>query len=418
MRKSALFVGPLVVTALSGAGLARAQEESDRPSLVVMIAVDQLRGDLLDRYAPTFSRGLKRLLEEGYRYTSASHAHSKTHTASGHATISTGVYPSRHGIVANEWQQRTGDIWQRLYAVSDPTSPISGFEALEGRSPRNLLREGLADWMVAQDPDTRVVSLSGKDRAAITMAGKARGEVYWVQLERLGFVTSHYYRDDYPDWVRDFNEKVMPELVSDSLWESVVPEDRRGLARADSAEYEGDGVHTTMPHRPHSDDLWERGAWTLEQPTVDRAVGLLAQEAIRALELGQRGERDFLALSFSATDHVGHAYGPLSQEQLDNLLRLDQELGVLFDVLDEEIGEGRWLAISGSRPGGGCGRGVPTASGGRGAAGRTRSEAGVGRGILHPHPAYRRHAGRLVRNDVSQLLLSGTSRRRPFAFRR
>jgi hypothetical protein len=310
----------------------------------VVIAVDQLRGDLLDRYAPAFSGGLKRLLEEGYRYVNASHAHSRTHTAAGHATISTGVYPSRHGIVANEWQQRTGDIWQPLYSVADPTSPITGIEGLEGRSPRNLLREGLADWMLAHDPDARIVSLSGKDRAAITMAGKAKGEVYWVELERLGFVTSRYYRDGYPDWVNDFNNEVMTELVQDSVWERVVPEERHGLARADSAEYEADGVHTTLPHRTRSEDPWERAAWTLERPTVDRAVGMLAQEAIRALKLGQRGEQDFLALSFSATDHVGHDYGPLSQEQLENLVRLDHELGVLFEYLDEEVGVGRWLA--------------------------------------------------------------------------
>jgi predicted AlkP superfamily pyrophosphatase or phosphodiesterase len=344
MRISTLFLALLMVTALLGVRAARGQEVPDPPSLVVVIAVDQLRGDLLDRYGGAFSGGLKRLSEEGYRYTNASHAHSRTHTAAGHATIATGVYPSRHGIVANEWQQRTGEIWQSLYSVADPHSPITGIDVLEGRSPTSLLRGGLADWMLAQDPGTRVVSLSGKDRAAITMAAKARGEVYWIAPERLGFVTSHYYRDDYPDWVSRFNENVMPELVSDSVWKRVVPENQWGLARPDSAEYEGDGVHTTFPHRSHSEDPWERAAWTLERPMVDKAVGLLAQEAIRALKLGQRGEQDFLALSFSAADHVGHAYGPLSQEQLDNLVRLDHELGVLFDVLDEEIGVGRWLA--------------------------------------------------------------------------
>ncbi|MEJ2206990.1 MAG: alkaline phosphatase family protein, partial [Gemmatimonadota bacterium] len=227
--------------------------------------------------------------------------------------------------------QRSGDIWLPTYSMADSESPITGIEVLEGRSPKNLLRDGLADWVFAQNPDARVVSLSGKDRAAITMAGRSRGEVYWIAIERLGFVTSTYYRDDYPEWVRRFNDDVMPELVSDSVWENVVPEEERHLARPDSADYEGDGVHTTLPHMPQSEDVWEREAWTLNRPTDDKAVSLLAQEAIRQLDLGQRGEQDYLALSFSATDHVGHAYGPLGQEQLDNLVRLDRELGALFE---------------------------------------------------------------------------------------
>ena len=302
MRNAIRNTTVIVVTAVITGPALRAQQSEEGPELLVMISIDQLRADMLDQFAPAFTGGLKRLMEEGFSYTSASHAHSKTHTAAGHATLSTGVFPARHGIVANEWRQRSGEVWTPLYAVADVASPITGIEAMEGRSPKNLLRSGLADWVMAQDSDARVVSLSGKDRAAITMAGKAKAEVYWLAVERLGFVTSEYYRRDYPRWIRRFNEEVMPELVADTLWEHSAPEEHRHLARADSAVYEGDGVHTTMPHTPRSEDPWVKAAWTLEMPVADRAVALLAQEAIRELELGQRGAVDLLALSFSATD--------------------------------------------------------------------------------------------------------------------
>jgi hypothetical protein len=309
-----------------------------------MISVDQLRGDLLDRFAPAFAGGFKRMAEQGHRFTGASHAHAITHTAAGHATLSTGVYPSRSGIVANDWQQRSGGAWIPMYSVEDTGSPIVGFDWMEGRSPKNLLREGLADWVLAADADARVVSLSGKDRAAITMAGKSKTHVYWLAEAAPSFVTSTYYRDEMPGWVKDFNANVLPEILGDTVWEQKVPPELRTLARADSAVYERDGVHTAFPHTSTSADSLERSLWTLTQPNTDRAVSLMARKAIDALDLGQRDHVDYLALSFSATDHVGHAYGPLSQEQLDNLFRLDRELADLFTYLDERVGEGLWVA--------------------------------------------------------------------------
>jgi hypothetical protein len=309
-----------------------------------MISVDQLRGDLLDRFAPAFTGGFKRMAEDGYRFTGASHAHAITHTAAGHATLSTGVFPSRSGIVANDWRHRSGEAWIPMYSVEDAGSPIVGFEGMEGRSPKNLLRGGLADWVLAADEDARIVSLSGKDRAAITMAGKSKTHVYWLAESAPSFVTSTYYRNRMPGWVKDFNETVLPEILGDTVWEQQVPPEFRSLARADSAVYERDGVHTVFPHTSTSADSLERSLWTLTQPNTDRAVSLMAREAIDALDLGQRENVDYLAVSFSATDHVGHAYGPLSQEQLDNLVRLDRELADLFEYLDERVGEGRWVA--------------------------------------------------------------------------
>ncbi len=252
------------------------------------------------------------------------------------------------GIVANSWAEKRGEKWVSVYAVEDSASPIIGYPDLPGRSPANLRRTGLADWVLAADPQAQVVSLSGKDRAAITMAGKSRGEVYWLHFGLGRFVTSAYYRSDYPEWVVRFNDDVMPRILADSVWETTVPVSERSLARPDPASYERDGVHTSFPHRAAEEVASKGGAaafntWALRSPRADQAVLQLAEVAVTARSLGMRGHTDYLGLSLSSTDYVGHAYGPLSQEQLDNLLRLDRELGSFFDFLDSAVGKGRWI---------------------------------------------------------------------------
>jgi predicted AlkP superfamily pyrophosphatase or phosphodiesterase len=215
-----------------------------------------------------------------------------------------------------------------------------------------MYRGGLPDWMVAQDDDTRVVSVSRKDRSAIGLAAQVRGDVYWLASEAGVFVTSEYYRRDYPEWIAAFNSHVMPEIYADTLWESVVPPAGQALTRPDTSRYELDGVHSAFPHRPadtgdDTDDA-SRNRWRFETtPFPDRAVVALAMEAVRALELGQRGSVDYLGVALSQTDIVGHDFGPRSREQLDNLLRLDAELGRLFDFFDETVGPSRWvMAVS------------------------------------------------------------------------
>ncbi len=351
MKRRYAAVVALLLSALVAAAAVPPRASQAAPRLVVLVSVDQLRADLLDEYAPLFEGGFRRLVEEGRSYPGASHAHAVTHTAAGHATLGTGVHPARSGIVANSWDHRTAEGWQGgMYAVADPDSPILGFPEASGRSPRNLLRDGLADWVAAADPDARVVSVSGKDRAAITLAARARGHVYWFLPDAGRFVTSVYYRDEYPDWVEDYNETVVAPLLADTVWTSGVSQEHRILlARPDEgAPYEGDGVHTTFPHLASQEledptSLGALAAWALRQPRSDRAVAGLAMRAVDELELGTRGPVDFLAVSFSSTDYIGHDYGPFSQEQLDNLNRLDEVLGELFAHLDRSVGEGNWV---------------------------------------------------------------------------
>jgi hypothetical protein len=307
---------------------------------------------LLHDYAAHYTRGLRRLLDQGFRFEHATHDHASTETAPGHVTLATGVHPTRSGIVGNTWFEREGTGWRSVYSMEDPDSPILGHPELPGRSPANLHRGGLPDWMVAQDADARVVSVSRKDRSAIGLAACARGEVYWLAPEAGVFVTSEYYREDYPGWVSDFNRRVMPEIYADTLWESTVPPEAAALTRPDTSLWELDGVHSAFPHRPadtgDDEDAASRNRWRFETtPFPDRATVSLAMEAVRALELGRRGSVDYLGVSLSQVDVVGHDFGPRSREQLDNLLRLDAELGRFLDFLDEAVGPGRWvMAVS------------------------------------------------------------------------
>ncbi len=324
------------------------QPPVEPPKLVVMVVVDQLRADLLDRYDSAFTGGFRRLLDEGAVFTGASHRHASTSTAIGHTTLSTGVFPTRHGIVGNSWREQQEDgSFPSIYAVEDTLSPIVGFPTADGRSPQNILRTGLADWMQEQDSRTRVVSVSGKDRGAIPMAAQSRGEVYWLMSSEGRFATSTYYKTSYPDWVERFNRERMPRLMGEPVWEYQVNEQVSALARPDAAPYEGDGEHTTFPHirvdESPGDAPRNQFSWAGRTPAMDRAVLEFTAAAMAEFELGQQEQQDFLAVSFSATDYVGHGYGPLSREQLDNLIRLDRALGELMSLLDERVGEGRWV---------------------------------------------------------------------------
>ena len=328
------------------------EPSADTPTLAVLLVIDQLRPDLLSRYDHLYVGGLRKLIDEGYRFTNATHDHALTTTGPGHTTLSTGVYPTRHGIVGNDWLQFEDGVLRPIYSMEDLDSPILGEPALPGRSPANIERRGIGDWIADHDPDSRVVALSKKDRAAIGMAAQARGEVYWVVERGGGFATSEYYHSEYPAWIKDFNANVMPLDYSDTLWESRVPPEARSLTLPDTSKWELEGrfepEYTAFPHRagdlvdatdPGAVNFW-RWRYT---PFPDRAVVSLALAAIREFDLGQRGSVDFLGISLSQTDLVGHRFGPRSPEQLDNLLRLDMELDRFFSFLDDEVGPGRWV---------------------------------------------------------------------------
>jgi hypothetical protein len=343
---SAVAVASLGCAGNPAPSVASAPVSAQKPTLVVMVLVDQLRADLLDRYGDLFTGGFKRLRSNGHSYVNATHDHAVTETAVGHATLATGVYPSRHGIISNQWYRKDNGKWILVSNVNDPNSKVVGQPQLPGVSPYYLLRQGLADWIMAANPRSIIASVSGKDRGAIQPAAHSHGYVYWFEPTVGRFVTSTYYRSADPDWVTNFNDASMPAFRADTVWASRIPASMISRSNKDTIATEGDGVHSFFPHTFASEStpaaFWQ---WWANTPELDVATIQMAESMVTNLRLGKDAAPDFLSVSASATDRVGHPYGPASREQLDNLLRLDRELGDFFDFLDRSVGKGKWTVM-------------------------------------------------------------------------
>ncbi len=342
----------LIVLLAAACGPPDGEREGAEPvQLIVLISVDQFPVYLFQRYDSLYSGGLRRLLEEGRSYTNAVHDHALTWTSAGHATLSTGVAPARHGVVANSWYEEVEGEWKRVGSVDDEGESIPGVPDKRGISPRNLRVSGLADWIVATDPQSRIVSISGKRTASVLLAGRTRaGHVYYFEDDVGRFVSSTYYRDPHPhpEWLERFNDEVLAGFFADSVWECTVPLGRRALARRDNAPYENYGANTSFPHRFAAEaaaggDPEAYYDWWDHTPELDRATLALAREAVSSLSLGTRGHVDYLAIGLSQLDRVGHDFGPLSLEQLDALLRLDRQLAGFLAFLDDAVGKDRYV---------------------------------------------------------------------------
>ena len=350
IRRSMILIGALEFSACAANPAPAPAVEAgprEKPTLVVMFLVDQLRADILDKYGDLWTGGFKRIRDQGHSYTNATHEHAVTETAVGHASLSTGVYPNKHGIVSNAWYVFREGKWVLLSNVNDPSVKIVGQPNLPGVSPSYLLRTGLSDWITQADPKSIIASVSGKDRGAIQMGAHAKsGYVYWFEPTAGRFVTSTYYRQEDPSWVTSYNDNLQQRYRSDTVWGSRIPGSMLARSNEDSIATEGDGVHTAFPHTfanegsPNS--FW---AWWSSTPDLDAATIEMAEAMVTSLGLGKDNSPDFLNVSASATDRVGHGYGPASREQLDNLLRLDKELGAFFDFLDKTVGKNKWTIM-------------------------------------------------------------------------
>jgi predicted AlkP superfamily pyrophosphatase or phosphodiesterase len=332
-----------------------------RPSLVVVIAVDQLRADLLDRYDRVFEGGFRRLREQGRWFTNTLVDHAITVSHPGHATLATGMHPAHHGIVDAAFY--SGPPGKRVFtdAVEDHDAPIvggpivNGKPALPGASPKQFLASTLAEWTAAASPEARIVAVGSGRFSSLLHAGHAKGDVYWFDGGAGRYVTSSYYRTADADWVTRFNTTALPPLVKGAAaWQEEVPEALRPLAGPDAATWEADHRHVTFPHLladlappEKREDPGVLAWWFSTMPALDQATLALAAAGVEALQLGRRGAVDYLGIVSSQVDDIGHWYGPSSQEQLDNLRRLDRALGDFFDHLDASVGAGRWtVALS------------------------------------------------------------------------
>src|SRR5213596_97944 len=306
---------------LSGAG------HAPQPKLVVVITVDQLRRDYLDRYRTQLNGGLAMLVKQGADFTEAYQDHAVTETAPGHSTILSGRWPAHTGIVRN------------TAGVQDSTAPLVGVTGL-GASPARFRGTALFDWLKAAEPGARALSVSGKDRGAILPLGRAKQQVYWY----VGgyFTTSRYYADALPTWVRAFNGRRLPFRAAGATWNLLLP--ARAYPEPDSEPYEHDGKDFTFPHQL-SPDSAQAALEYLGVPSMDSLTLAFALEGVRALALGSRGAVDLLSVSLSTTDYVGHAYGPDSREIHDQVVRLDRYLGRFLEQLFVRYGRNNVLVV-------------------------------------------------------------------------
>lgn len=334
----------------------------EKPRLILQITVDQLRGDLPTRYFDRLGDGgFRYLLEQGIHYDNAHHTHANTETIVGHTTLATGANPAAHGMVGNLWFDRNAG--RTVYNIEDPDYSIltggAGVDAdteidptqraatSDGRSPRTILTSTFGDELsILTAGKAKVFGVSIKDRGAVAMAGHT-GKAYWFSKSAGQFVTSTYYEDAYPDWVVEWNANNLPQSYSGKFWELLNPVESYLFGDRDDQEWEPDfaGFGRTFPHPlTTADDKYFTTFLTLS-PAGDQITADFAKTLIDSEGLGQDEVTDFLGVSFSVSDYVGHFFGPSSLESEDNILQLDRTLADLLAFVDRKVGLDRTLIV-------------------------------------------------------------------------
>ena len=330
--------------------------------LILQITVDQLRGDLPERYYDRFGEGgFRYLMERGTVYRNAHHGHANTETIVGHASLATGADPAAHGMIGNVWLDRsTGHL---TYNVEDARYPILSVGAgvdksteidptqrtarSDGRSPSALLVSTFSDELnINQGGKSKVFGVSVKDRGAISMAGHT-GKAFWFSKKSGEFVTSRFYYDEYPAWVSEWNQQKPTGKYSGKSWQLLNLPSTYLFGNADNRPYETDfpGYGRIFSH-PYGKigDRFFTTRLTLS-PAGDEMTLDFAKALIKNERLGQDEVPDYLSISFSSTDYIGHIFGPSSLESEDNILRLDRALADLFEFVDDQVGLDKTLII-------------------------------------------------------------------------
>ncbi|RUR16175.1 alkaline phosphatase family protein [Legionella sp. km535] len=318
--------------------------QNPQPKLIVQIVVDQLRGDLIHNHQHQMgSGGFNYLLSHGINFNNAHHPHANTTTCAGHATIATGSYPSIHGVIDNDWFDRKSK--NLIYCMEDLdnqiVSTIHTKKSIPGRSPKNLQGTTLGDEISLANKG-KVFAVSLKDRAAITLAGHS-GKAFWFDKMNGGFVSSRYYYTSYPHWVQTWNAQYKP-IAFDWTLSRPITQYQNSATKPFKEQY-GD-FSQTFPHHvnnPPSESYFKSLSRT---PKADQLTADFAEQLLINEQLGTSGNKtDYLGISFSAVDAIGHQFGPNSLEAEDNLMQLDKTLSHLLSVIDKQTGLENTLII-------------------------------------------------------------------------
>ena len=321
-----------------------------KTKLVVGIVVDQMRPDYLGRYQQRFVEdGFNRFLRDGFVVKNMHYNYVPTYTGPGHAAIYTGTTPKYNGIVANDWYRR--DWGRAVYCAYDSTCETVGSESKAGMmSPRILESTTITDELLLfTNFQSKVVGLSIKDRGAIFPAGHQPNGAYWYDKETGKLVTSNYYMNELPEWIDTFNQSDLADQYLDETWNTLYPIETYTQSEADYQSYEyvfrGKGEPTFPYDLKKYRNINGNFGLLPSTPFGNSWLTDAAFAAISGERLGQDAITDFIAVSFSSTDYIGHGFGPYAIETEDTYLRLDQELARLFQFLDEQVGEGQYTVF-------------------------------------------------------------------------
>lgn len=317
-----------------------------RPKLVVGMVVDQMRWDYLYRfYARYGNGGFKRLINEGFSAENTLIPYTPTLTACGHSSVYTGSVPAINGIIGNNWFDP--QLGRDVYCVEDKSVKTVGSSSNEGlMSPKNLLVTTVTDELrMATNFRSKVISVSIKDRGAILPGGHTANGAYWYDDMTGSFISSTHYMQQLPAWVNDFNAQRLPNKYFEQDWNTLYPIETYTESTADAKPYERTFKGEKTSSFPHLFKQYANKNYSMmaSMPQGNSFTLEFAKAAIPAEKLGQTGNTDFLAVSLSSTDYVGHQFGPNSIELEDTYLRLDKDLEDFFNYLDKTIGKGNYL---------------------------------------------------------------------------
>ncbi len=322
----------------------------NRPRLVVGIVIDQMRWDYLYKYYPFFDKsgGFLRLLNDGFSCENTLIPYSPTVTAAGHTSIYTGSVPAVDGVVGNTWFDKVQN--KLVYCADDDTAKTIGASDDGGKmSPKNLVVSTVTDELrLATNFSSKIIGISIKDRAAIFPAGHLANAAYWFDPQAGNFISSSYYMNDLPGWMKDFNKRKLTDSLYNLNWTLSLPENvYRQYCGADDEPYERKPFGDNQTHFPYILTSFVKKDYTKISvtPHGNTLLEALAESTVTGENLGNSTATDFLTVSFSAPDYIGHSFGPESWEQMDDYIKLDKTLGKFFSFLDAQVGAGNYLVF-------------------------------------------------------------------------
>ena len=339
-----------VVIAIAALFVCRVLPSAEPPRLVVVVCVDQLCQEYLVR----FRAGLRETdffltaQRTGVAYTNCHHRHAFTFTGPGHATLATGTYPNRHGIIGNSWYSR--DAGKTIRSIDDDDATIIGStEVTQGVSSKQLLAPTLGDTLkLTTGRRAKVYSVGLKDRAACLTAGRMADGVFWYDYAG-NWVTSDCFATELPGFIRVLNEGRAADAYSEREWALLHDAGFYQKHRPDANSFEkpGYGLTTAFPHVMPKHDETNYYKQLVATPWGNEYTLRTAREIIRGAALGQDAIPDLLHINLAASDYVGHHFGPYSLEVEDMFYRTDRQLGAFMKYLDQQVGPGQWtLALS------------------------------------------------------------------------